>query len=146
MLISDQIQSRSALHILGFLIEFALSIESLSNMLPLLRVSFHQPLLNSFALYTQPFFLLSFILPWELLLSGFSGPSFPASLEMGWQQGQIRDVLGERLEQNSSSRRCPEPSSRPEDSTAFPKFIPLPVKSSPTFPNIMAVTIVPSKK
>lgn len=37
-------------------------------------------------------------MPWELLLSGFSGPSFPASLEMGWQQGQIRDVLGERLE------------------------------------------------
>lgn len=93
LLISHQIQSRSALHILGFLIEFALSTESVSNRLSLLRVSFHQPFLNSFALYTQPcfcfvffsltlLFLLSFILPWELLLSGFSGPSFPASLEL----------------------------------------------------------------
>lgn len=37
MLISHQLESRSALHILGFLIEFALSTESISNMLSLLR-------------------------------------------------------------------------------------------------------------
>lgn len=36
MLISHQLESRSALHILGFLIEFALSTESISNMLSLL--------------------------------------------------------------------------------------------------------------
>lgn len=60
LLISHQIQSRSALHILGFLIEFALSTESVSNRLSLLRVSFHQPFLNSFALYTQPCFCFCF--------------------------------------------------------------------------------------